>query len=68
MATQTRISTTKAILDSIKNIKMMGLVGNMEAKILAARDYELKMRTNFFWLLVAFYAACEFGFSLVLHS
>jgi ATP-binding cassette subfamily C (CFTR/MRP) protein 1 len=57
MATQTRISITKAILDSIKNIKMMGLIDKMEAKIQAARDHEITMYTNLNQLFVAFYAS-----------
>ncbi|KAK3319199.1 ABC transporter [Apodospora peruviana] len=54
MATQTRISTTKAILDSMKNIKMMGLVEKMEAKIQTARNDEIKKYISFNWLIVAF--------------
>ena len=54
MATQTRISITKAILDSMKNIKMMGLVDKMEAKIQAARDKEIKAYIGFNWLIIAF--------------
>ncbi len=59
MATQMRISTTKAILDSIKNIKMMGLVEKMEAKIQTARDHEIKQYVAFYWLLVAFFVSCK---------
>ena len=54
MATQTRISVTKAILDSMKNIKMMGLVDKMQTKIQATRDHEIAMMTGFNWLIVAF--------------
>ncbi|KAH8653767.1 ABC transporter [Xylariales sp. PMI_506] len=54
MATQTRISITKAILDSMRNIKMMGLVEKMTAKIEAAREHEIEMMINFHWLIVAF--------------
>jgi ATP-binding cassette, subfamily C (CFTR/MRP), member 1 len=68
MATQTRISITKAILDSIKNIKMMGLVDKMKAKIQAARDHEIKMFTSFNWLILAFNASGEFGFPTVVLS
>jgi len=60
MAIQTRISMTKAILDSIKNVKMMGLVDKMEAKIQAAREHELKMWISFNWLVVAFNAGGRF--------
>lgn len=59
MATQTRISITKAILDSMKNIKMMGLVDKMGAKIQAARDHEINMIISFFWLMLAFNASGE---------
>ena len=59
MATQMRLSTTKAILDSMKNIKMMGLVERMEAKIQAARVYEIKQHVAFNWLMIAFHASCE---------
>ena len=59
MATQMRISTTKAILDSIKNIKMMGLVSRMEAKVQTARDNEIKKFVAFNWLIVAFNASCK---------
>jgi ATP-binding cassette subfamily C (CFTR/MRP) protein 1 len=59
MATQTRISITKAILDSMKNIKMMGLGVKMEGKIQAARDHEIKMNISFNWLIVAFSASGE---------
>jgi ATP-binding cassette, subfamily C (CFTR/MRP), member 1 len=58
MATQMRIATTKAILDSIKNIKMMGLVEKMEAKILTARDHEMKQFVAFYRLLVAYFVSC----------
>jgi len=54
MATQTRISTTKAILNSIKNIKMMGPVEKMEAKILTTRGNEMKNIVAFFQLMAAF--------------
>jgi ATP-binding cassette, subfamily C (CFTR/MRP), member 1 len=57
MAIQTRISTTKAILDSMKNIKMMGLVEKMGAKIQTARDNEIKLTIAFNWLIVAFHAS-----------
>ncbi len=60
MATQTRISITKAIIDSIKNIKMIGLVDKMEAKIQAARDHEIKMYISFNWLVLAFNASGQF--------
>ncbi|KAI9738029.1 MAG: hypothetical protein M1818_005457 [Claussenomyces sp. TS43310] len=57
MATQIRISIIKAILDSIKNIKMMGLIDKMEGKIQAARDHEIEMYINLNWLFVAFNAS-----------
>lgn len=59
MATQTRISTTKAILDSMKNIKMMGLTNKMGAKIEAARNFEIKMYLRLNRLFVAFNASGE---------
>ena len=62
MATQTRISVTKAILDSMKNIKMMGLVDKMQAKIQAARDHEIAMFVSFNWLIVAFSSSGELTF------
>jgi len=60
MAMQTRISMTKAVLDSIKNIKMMGVVARMSSKIQAAREDELKKAVSFYWLIVAFNASCRF--------
>ncbi|KAK0616876.1 ABC transporter [Immersiella caudata] len=57
VATQVRISTTKSILDSMKNIKMMGLVDKMEAKIQAARDYEVTQYISVFRLQLAFIAS-----------
>ncbi len=62
MATQTRISVTKAILDSMKNIKMMGLVDKMKVKIQAARDHEIAMFINSNWLVVAFIGSGELVF------
>ncbi len=59
MATQRRISTTKGILDSIKNIKMMGLVERMAAKVKTARDHEIKKYVSFYRLLVAFFVSCK---------
>ena len=59
MATQTRISITKAVLDSMKNIKMMGLVDKMGAKIQAAREHQINMVIAFHWLVVAFNASGE---------
>lgn len=59
MATQKRISTTKAILDSVKNIKMMGVVEKMEAKIQTARSQEIKHYVAFYRLLVTFYVSCK---------
>lgn len=58
-ATQMRISTTKAVLDSIKNIKMMGLVEKMEARIQATRDNEIKQFIAFYRLMVAFFISCK---------
>ena len=57
MATQNRISITKAILDSITSIKMMGVIDKMNAKIQASRDQEIKMYINLNWLFVAFNAS-----------
>ena len=57
MATQMRISTTKGILNSIKNIKMMGLVEKMEAKIQMARSHEIKHYIAFYRLMVAFFVS-----------
>jgi len=65
VATQMRISTTKSILDSMKNIKMMGLVGRMEANIQAARDREIKQYVSAYRLRLAFIVGCKwanFGF------
>lgn len=59
MATQTRISIIKAVLDSVKNIKMMGLTDKMEAKIQAARDFEIKTYVNLDRRFVAFNASGE---------
>jgi ATP-binding cassette, subfamily C (CFTR/MRP), member 1 len=59
MATQMRISTTKAVLDSMKNIKMMGLIEKMEAKILTARNHEIKQYIAFYRLLVTFFVSCK---------
>lgn len=57
MATQTRISTIKAVLDSMKNIKMMGLTNNMEAKMHAARENEIKAYRELNRLFVGFNAS-----------
>ncbi|KKY17726.1 putative abc transporter [Phaeomoniella chlamydospora] len=54
MATQQRISITKAILDSMKNIKMMGLGSQMERKVRSVRKHEIEMGDAFRWLIVAF--------------
>ncbi|KAH8893638.1 ABC transporter [Thozetella sp. PMI_491] len=59
MANQKRISITKAILDSMKIIKMMGLVNKMSTKIQDARDHEIKMNIKFHWLVVAFHASAS---------
>jgi ATP-binding cassette, subfamily C (CFTR/MRP), member 1 len=58
-ATQSRITAIKAILDSMKNIKMMGVVENMEVRISRARDHELKHYVSLHRLLVAFFVSCE---------
>lgn len=65
MATQMRISTTKTVLDSMKNIKMMGLVEKMEAKIQASRDHEIKQYVAFYRLLVAFFVSCKWLLGIV---
>ncbi|KAK0717286.1 P-loop containing nucleoside triphosphate hydrolase protein [Lasiosphaeria miniovina] len=57
MATQMRISSTKGTLDSMKNIKMMGLVDKMEAKIQSVRDDEISKFIRFYRLLVAFFVS-----------
>ncbi|KAH7381027.1 ABC transporter [Cadophora sp. MPI-SDFR-AT-0126] len=57
MATQTRLSVIKSILDSMKNIKMMGLVDRMEAKVIEARASEIKKYMNLNRLFVAFMAS-----------
>ena len=54
MATQMRIQATKDKLDTIKNIKMMGLVDTMEAKILEARKTEMKQYVLLCQLQVVF--------------
>jgi ATP-binding cassette, subfamily C (CFTR/MRP), member 1 len=54
MATQTRITSTKSILDSMKNIKMMGLVNRMEAKIRGTREDEMQKFKSFNWLIFMF--------------
>ena len=59
VATQMRISTTKSILDSMKNIKMMGLVDKMEAKIQATRAHEVKQYISVFRLQLAFIVCCK---------
>lgn len=59
MATQTRVSITKAILDSMKNIKMMGLVDKMGAKIQKARDNEIDAYISFNWLIMGFNIAAS---------
>ncbi|KAK6206478.1 hypothetical protein LQW54_007771 [Pestalotiopsis sp. IQ-011] len=56
-ATQMRISTTKAVLDAMKNIKIMGLGKMMEAKIQATRVHEMKQFVAFYRLLVAFFVS-----------
>ncbi|ETS83861.1 hypothetical protein PFICI_05737 [Pestalotiopsis fici W106-1] len=56
-ATQMRISTTKAILDAMKNIKIMGLGKKMEGKIQATRVHEMKQLVAFHHLLVAFFVS-----------
>lgn len=58
-ATQTRISATKAVLDSMKNIKMMGLVEKTESRIQSTRESELKEFTGFYKLMVAFFCSCK---------
>jgi hypothetical protein len=68
IATQMRISTTKSILDSMKNIKMMGLVDKMEAKIQAARDYEVKQYISVFKLQLAFIMSCKWASSHAIPS
>lgn len=60
MATQTRVSITKAILDSMKNIKMMGLVDKMQDKIQKARDSEIRAFIGFNWLIMGFNITGQF--------
>jgi ATP-binding cassette subfamily C (CFTR/MRP) protein 1 len=57
MATQIRISMTKAILDSMKNIKIMGLIDKMESKIRTARRIEIQRYIDLNKLFVAFNAS-----------
>lgn len=54
MATQMRVQATKDKLDAIKNIKMMGLVDVMEAKILEARKQEMKRYVTLSKLQIVF--------------
>ncbi|KAL1899178.1 hypothetical protein Sste5346_003100 [Sporothrix stenoceras] len=54
MATQMRVQATKDKLDAIKNIKMMGLVDVMEAKILEARKEEMKRYVTLSKLQIVF--------------
>ncbi|KAM3458315.1 hypothetical protein MY3296_000521 [Beauveria thailandica] len=56
-ATQSRISTTKAVLDSMKNIKMMGLVERMKARIQGTRAHEIEKYAAFYRLLLAFFTS-----------
>lgn len=58
-ATQMRIAMTKSVLDSIKNIKMMGLVDIMEKRVESAREVEIKHYVSFYQLLVAFFISCR---------
>lgn len=58
-ATQARISTTKAVLDSMKNIRMMGIVEKMEARVKDTRRDEMKQFVGFYRLLVAYFISCE---------
>ncbi|CAK7207178.1 hypothetical protein SEUCBS139899_009986 [Sporothrix eucalyptigena] len=55
MATQRRISSTRSMLDSMKNIKMMGLVERMDAKLQRARDCEMEHYVGFYRLLVVYF-------------
>jgi ATP-binding cassette subfamily C (CFTR/MRP) protein 1 len=48
---------TKAILDSMKNIKMMGLIDKMESKIRTARRIEIQRYIDLNKLFVAFNAS-----------
>ncbi|KAM3502929.1 hypothetical protein MY10362_004526 [Beauveria mimosiformis] len=56
-ATQSRISTTKAVLHSMKNIKMMGLVERMKARIQGTRAHEIEKYAAFYRLLLAFFTS-----------
>lgn len=53
MATQMRIQVTKDHLDTIKNIKLMGLVDTTEAEILEAGKKEMKQYVLFSQLQIA---------------
>ncbi len=58
-ATQTRISATIAVLDSMKNIKMMGLVEKTESRLQSSRENELEEFTGFYRLMVAYFCSCK---------
>ena len=59
MATQTRISVTKSVLDSMKNIKIIVVVERMKAKISGARSLEISKYIKLNQLFVAFNASGE---------
>lgn len=59
MATQTRISVTKFVLESMKNIKVMGLVDRMKDKVNVARSLEIIKYIKLNQLFVAFNASGE---------
>ncbi|KAL5315383.1 hypothetical protein ACEPPN_016250 [Leptodophora sp. 'Broadleaf-Isolate-01'] len=59
MATQQRISRTKSVLDSMKNIKIMGLVAKMAAKVQTARSEEISKYIKLNRLFVAFNASAS---------
>ncbi|KAK0386970.1 hypothetical protein NLU13_5283 [Sarocladium strictum] len=56
-ATQSRIAATKATLDAMKNVKMMGIVEDMESRIRSARAHEMKQYTLLYRLLTAFFVS-----------
>lgn len=58
-ANQTRISATKAVLDSMKNIKMTGLMEKTESRLQSSRENELEEFNGLYRLMVAFSCSCK---------
>ena len=59
-ATQERVSLTRAVLDAVKTVRMMGAVDRIHAKIRDARDREMGAYVRFYRLMVAFFVSCKF--------